>query len=270
MAESRVEANFFFPVRALSHPLSFESYLNSVNLQGLLEELGAPNADAIIKAVEYFSEQEAEKRDQIVLGYFGEASIQHITDSIVKHLLSPPKLGTRAKILDVGAGSGFFTVRVADEILRHVPDASFYAMDIAPAMLSVLSRKSGKITPFLGVAENIAESIKCARRYLSVPSRFDAVFSTLVLHHCPDVRTVFRSTRSVLTHHGKAVFIDLCEHPFKEFQEEMDDLHLGFDPALVEKEATMFFRTVHVSRMPGIRCECSGRSADLFVAYLVR
>lgn len=255
-------------MRALSHPLSFESYLKSVNLQELLEQLKAPNVDAIIKAVKHFSEQEAEKRDQIVLGYFGEDGIQHITDSIVENLLSPPKLGTHAKILDVGAGSGLFTVRVADKILRHVPDASFYAMDTAPAMLSVVSRKNRTVTPFLGIAENITKSIECARTYLNIPSRFDAVFSTLMLHHCPDVRMVFRSTRSVLADHGKAVFIDLCEHPFKEFQEEMADLHLGFDPAMIEKEAAMFFPKVHVGRIPGIRCECSGRSAEIFVAYL--
>jgi len=270
MAESRGKVDCFSPVRGLSHPLSFECYLKKVNLQELLEQLEAPNADVIIKAVEHFSEREAEKRDQIVLGYFGEDGIQHITNCIVENLLSAPRLGTHAKILDVGSGSGIFTVRVADEILRHVPDASFYAMDITPAMLSVLSRKNRRITLFLGIAENINKSIEYASRYLTIPSRFDVVFSTLMLHHCRDVKTVFRSTRSVLARHGKAVFIDLCEHLFKEFHEEMGDLHLGFDPALIEKEAAMVFPKFHVKRMPGIPCECSGRSAELFVAYLAR
>jgi SAM-dependent methyltransferase len=252
----------------MSHLSAFESYIKNTNLQRLLEELEASDTYAIIREIKHFTGKEAEKRDQIVLDYFGEYGVKRITKSIVKYLLSPPKLRNDAKILDVGAGSGFFTVRVAAKIRRHIPKASFYAMDITPAMLSILARKNSKVTPFLGIAENIAGSVKYARKYLEVPRKFDAIFSTLTLHHCSDIRRIFRSIRDVIEDRGKAIIIDLCEHSFKEFREEMGDIHLGFNPSLVEENAKKFFPNVYVKRIPGIRCECSGKSAELFIAYL--
>ncbi|MBS7621519.1 hypothetical protein KEJ32_05350 [Candidatus Bathyarchaeota archaeon] len=50
-------------------------------------------------------------------------------------------------------------------------------------MLISLRKKSDEITPFVGIAENIKGSIKEARKYFNIPHRFDAVFSTLMLHH---------------------------------------------------------------------------------------
>jgi len=85
-----------------------QSYIENINLRSLLEELKTPNIDMIIKEAQHFTEKEAEKRDQIVLGYFGETGVKRVVDLIVDLLLSPPKLRNYAKILDVGAGSGFF------------------------------------------------------------------------------------------------------------------------------------------------------------------
>jgi len=79
-----------------------------------------------------------------------------------------------------------------------VPTASLYAMDATPAMLLALAKKKENISPFFGIAENIAGSIENAKKYAAVPKRFDAVFSTLMLHHCPDIDKVFKSVRHVL------------------------------------------------------------------------
>jgi len=141
-------------------------------------------------------------------------------------------------------------------------------MDITPAMLKVLAKKTSQVTPFLGVAENTRGSLEHARRYLKVPERFDAIFSTLMLHHCLDIEKVFQSVKEALDVHGKAVFIDLCKHSFKEFREEMGDVHLGFEPELIKKLAEKHFSRVQVKKMPGICCESSGRSAELFIAFM--
>lgn len=250
------------------HPSTFDSYVKNLNLRKFLKELGASNIDLIVREVEHFTEREAEKRDQILLDYFGESGINRITESLVEYILSPPKFKLNAKILDVGAGSGLFTIKVADNIRRHIPGAFFYAMDITPAMLSVLVGKTSEITPFLGIAENIAGSVEYASNHLGVPWKFDAIFSTLMLHHCPDIMRVFKSIRDVLVEDGKAVIIDLCKHPFREFKEEMGDIHLGFNPSLIEEEARKFFPKVSVRKILGIYCESSGRSAELFIAYL--
>lgn len=239
-----------------------------MNLQKFLEELEVSNIKKILEEVEYFTEKEAEERDQIVVGYFGRRGIERIVDSIVRNLLSPPKLKKKADIVDVGCGSGLFTIRVANRLRQYLPEASFYAMDVTPAMLQVLRSKSAEITPFLGVADNISGSIRYARRYLRIPEKFDAIFSTLMLHHCPEVEKVFKSMREVLRTPGKVVLVDLCKHPIKEFAKEICDVHLGFDLAFVKSASERYFSEVKVMRIPGTCCKSSGRSVDLFVAVM--
>jgi len=89
-----------------------------------------------------------------------------------------------------------------------------------------------------------------------------------MLHHCSNVETVFKSMKDALKNSGKAVIVDLCEHPFKEFREEMGDIHLGFKPEQIEKDAQKFFSRVSVQKLPGICCSSSGRCAELFIAHM--
>jgi SAM-dependent methyltransferase len=249
--------------------LTFRRYLETVDLATLLNELGASNIETFISEVKHFTEKEADKRDRIVLEYFGEEGVERIVNSIVDALLSPPTLGKNAKILDVGAGSGFFTTRVAEKIWRHLPETTFYALDTTPVMLLALAKKTSAIKPFLGIAENITGSAKAASKYVSIPSKFDAAFSTLMLHHCLNVEKVFSSLKRALKNDGKVVIIDLCTHPFAEFKREMGDLHMGFDPEQIEEDAKKTFSKVSIGKLPGICCASSGRCAELFIAYLL-
>jgi len=247
---------------------ALEKYLQSMALKDLLQQLRAENVDFLIKEIRHFTRREAERRDKIVLGYFGKAGIDRIVDSIVNRLNSSPKLKPNAHILDAGAGSGFFTVKVAAKMKAILPKATFFAMDATPAMLLALEQKREGIIPFFGMAENIKGSIETARNYAEIPKRFDAVFSTLMLHHCPDINKVFKSVRQVLKASGTAVIVDMCTHPFVEFKEEMGDVHLGFNPDQIEKAAEKVFPKVVVEKLPGISCQDSGRSAELFIATL--
>jgi len=248
--------------------LTLERYLETVDLHSLLLELGAHSIDLLVEEIRHFTLKEAERRDKIVLDYFGESGVKQIVDAIATRLISSPKLKTNAQILDMGAGSGFFTTRVESQLQKHLSQSSFYAMDATPAMLLTLAKKTDTIIPFFGIAENIAGSIKNAKKYAEIPLSFDAVFSTLMLHHCPDVNKVFQSLRQVLKPSGKAVIVDLCTHQFTEFREEMGDIHLGFNPKRVEKMAKQVFSKVLVEKLPGICCESSGRCAELFMVTM--
>lgn len=168
----------------------------------------------------------------------------------------------------MGAGTGFFTVKVAEKIHAKFPKVSFNAMDITPAMLLSLAKKKADITPFIGIAENIKGSVRQAREYSNIPYKFDAIFSTLMLHHSPRPQKVFKSLRDALKKNGKAVVIDLCEHGFEEFKTEMGDVHLGFKPENIYEMARKYFSDVKVEKMRGICCEYSGRSAEIFVAVM--
>ncbi|NWG11308.1 methyltransferase domain-containing protein [Candidatus Bathyarchaeota archaeon] len=231
-------------------------------------KLGTANPETLAKTAEHFTSKEAEKRDKIVINYFGKCGVKQITDTIAQFLLASPRLTANAKVLDVGAGSGFFTVRIAKKIHAKSTEVSFYAMDLTPAMLLSLAKKKTNIASFIGVAENICGSIKEAKRFFNVPYKFDAAFSTLMLHHSSQPEKVFNSLQKILKKKGKAIVLDLCEHGFKEFKTEMGDLHLGFKPENIYRMAKKHFPTVKVEKLPGICCESSGRSAEIFVATM--
>jgi len=54
---------------------TFENYLKNVDLRKLLEELGVSSIEVVMEGIKHFTEKEAEKRDQIVLNYFGEDGV---------------------------------------------------------------------------------------------------------------------------------------------------------------------------------------------------
>jgi len=247
---------------------NLEKYAKSLQLEQFFRKLGASNPEILVKEVEHFTTKEAEKRDNIVINYFGESGINRIVNTITQLLLNSPRLRANAKVLDVGAGSGFFTVKIAKKIHDKLPKVSFYAMDITPAMLLSLTKKKTSITPFVGIAENIEGSIKETRKFFYIPYKFDAIFSTLMLHHSTGPENVFKSIKEVLKKKGKTIVIDLCEHSFEEFKIEMDDVHLGFNPEEIYEMARKHFSDVKVEKMAGIYCKCSGRSAEIFVAVM--
>jgi SAM-dependent methyltransferase len=242
-----------------------EKYLKSLQLEQLFRKLGASHPEILAKEIEHFTTREGEKRDKIVTNYFGKTGVNRIVDVITKLLLASPKLPAKAKVLDVGAGSGFFTTKIARKIRAEFPTVSLYAMDLTPTMLLSLVKKKANVTPFIGIAENIKDSIAEARKFFKIPYKFDAIFSTLMLHHSIQPEKVFKSFKQVLKKRGKAIIVDLCEHDFEEFRTEMGDVHLGFKPEKVYNMTRKHFSEVKIEELAGICCECSGRSAKVFV-----
>lgn len=247
---------------------SFKEYQKSLDLEQLFKKLGALSPKTLIRTVEHFTTKEADKRDKIILNYFGQDGANRIVDAIASRLLASPRLPQNAKILDVGAGSGFFTAKIMNRIQVDSPTTSFYAMDLTPAMLRSLAKKNPRIKPFIGIAENIQGSIKEAKRHLNIPTKFDAAYSTLMLHHSPKPENVFKSLRNILKKNGKAIVLDMCEHTFEEFKTEMGDIHLGFKLESVREMARKHFSTVKVEKMAGISCKSSGRAAEIFITSM--
>lgn len=248
--------------------ISFKNYIQNLQLKQLFRKLNAPNPSLLAREAEYFTADEAEERDKIILNYFGENGVNQIVNTIYEFLFTPPSLPQNAKVLDVGAGTGFFTVKLYNRVRQTSPEVCFYAMDATPAMLISLVKKSAEITPFVGIAENIKGSIKEAREHFNIPLRFDAVFSTLMLHHSTEPRKVFKSIKETLKRGSKAIVIDLCKHNFKEFKTEFGDIHLGFDMGSINEMAREHFSKIKIEKIGGICCECSGRSAEIFTAFL--
>ncbi len=255
-------------LRMIVMSTSLERYLKDIKLEAFFKTLDVSNPETLAETVEHFTTKEAERRDKIVFNYFGQSGINRIVGTVTGKLLEKPELRSNAEVLDIGAGTGFFTIRIAKRIRAEKPKASFYAMDLTPAMLLSLVKKNADITPFVGVAENIQGSIAQAKQFLNVPNKFDATFSTLMLHHSDEPEKVFESLKTILGENGKAVLVDLCEHGFEEFRAEMGDVHLGFRPESIREMARKHFSHVDIEKLPGISCECSGRAAEIFVASM--
>ncbi len=247
-------------------PTTLEQYFATVKPEQFFRELHADAPQALAKAVNHFTVKEAEKRDAITLGYFGEEGIKRIVAAITERLI--PSLQQGSTVLDVGAGSGFFTAKIAQTVNSKVPNVAFYAMDATPAMLLALQKKHAELTPFWGIAENIKDSLCKAEAYIHVPKQFDAVFSTLMLHHSAKPEKVFSSIRKILSTNGVAVILDLCEHKFEEFRTELADIHLGFKLDYIRALAAAEFSSVQIEKIPGISCSSSGRSAEIFVVRM--
>ncbi len=245
---------------------TLEKYFTTTKPQDFFKELNADNPQTLANTVEHFTLKEAEKRDAITLGYFGEEGTQRIVSAIIERII--PSLHSGSVVLDVGAGSGFFTAKIFQAVNSKVPKVTFYAMDATPAMLLALQKKHTELTPFWGIAENIQGSLKKAAAYTKVPGQFDAVISMLMLHHSAKPEKAFSSIKQILKPNGTAVILDLCEHNFEEFRTDLADVHLGFKLKYIETLAKAEFSSVQIAKMLGISCSSSGRSAGLFVVKM--
>lgn len=240
-----------------------------IDMKDFLKGLKVSNPKTLEEATAYFTEKEALVRSEILSSYFGEKGINTIIQTTTKELTG---LQEGSNILDIGAGTGFFTAAIKRRLGKHL---NFYAMDLTRAMLLAGLEHMEKhgIIPFLGAAEQIKESIKLSNSYyersrVAIPSVYQGIISILTLHHCEDIDRVFKSIHSVMDRRANCIVIDLCEHPFTEFKQKMRDVHLGFSPDWIKEKAAKVFGEVKVERLPGIECKESGRAAELFVALM--
>jgi SAM-dependent methyltransferase len=90
-------------------------------------------------------------------------------------LLGSFGLGVGATVVDIGAGTGQFTLAAADAVARVV------AVDVSPPMLDLLRAKLG---------ERGAANVECVQAgfltYEHAGEPADLVYSRLALHHLPD------------------------------------------------------------------------------------
>jgi SAM-dependent methyltransferase len=108
--------------------------------------------------------------------------------------------GGFARALEIGAGTGYFTLN----LMRAGVICSGVASDISPGMLRALSASADD----LGLS---VETVACEAASLPFEDgSFDLVFGHAVLHHLPDLAGAFREFRRVLRPGGVVAF---CGEP---------------------------------------------------------
>lgn len=216
----------------------------------------------LMEQIEYF-EMEAPERDDIVRDYLRDECIETIVSEIVEEILKLNR--ENIKVLDVAAGSGFFTERIKRTFEEIGLSVDVYALDITPSMLRKLNEKG--ITPIWGVAEKIRESIEIANEYygINVPKEFDVVISTLAFHHFLKPEEVLKSMKSVLRKDGKVIIVDVLKHEHEEFKETLKDKHLGFTLEEVKEMGSRMFKKVKANYMD-VYCEVGNVIVGLYKA----
>ena len=107
-------------------------------------------------------------------------------------------LAPNAVVADIGAGTGYFTVRIA----RMIPAGRVVAEDIEPDMIEHISERVKRenlpnVTPLLGKADDAM-----------LPAPVDLVLLVDTYHHISDREAYFRRLASHLKTQGEVAIID--------------------------------------------------------------
>jgi ubiquinone/menaquinone biosynthesis C-methylase UbiE len=128
------------------------------------------------------------------------------------------KIAPDAAIADIGAGTGYFAVRLAGA----APKGTVYAVDIEPAMLDHIRKRAAAAS--LG---NV-ETVKADEAGPNLAKAVDLVLIVDTYHHIPNRPSYFRALTASLTPQGRVAIIDFRkdspEGPPPEFRFEADQI----------------------------------------------
>jgi ubiquinone/menaquinone biosynthesis C-methylase UbiE len=127
-------------------------------------------------------------------------------------------LSPDASVADIGAGTGYFTVRLA----KAVPRGTVYAVDIESSMLEHVRKRATDA----GLANVVA--VLASGTSANLPKPVDAVIVVDTYHHIPGRAAYFRELMKSLTPQGRVAIIDYRkdspEGPPPEFRFEPDQI----------------------------------------------
>jgi len=141
--------------------------------------------------------------------------ISHVLDSRFRRRMQPPEKliewsGIRAgmKVLDLGCGSGAFTVPIARAVGSK---GRVYALDIQPGMLRQLATKLAK--PENNNISNVKPILGSAHELPFADNSLDAVVMTTVLQETPDPGETLQEVRRILRAGGVWAVTELFMDP---------------------------------------------------------
>jgi len=130
---------------------------------------------------------------------------------------------TGASVADVGAGSGYFTVRLAD---RVGPNGRVYANDLQPEMLKMLgARLAREGVANVTLVQGAVDSPRLPQ------ASIDLVLMVDVYHELSEPQKMLRAIRTALKPTGRLVLL--------EYRKEDPDVPIRFEHKMAVKEAQL-------------------------------
>jgi len=141
-----------------------------------------------------------------------------LAENVAKAIKTHLPLTAEMDLLDFGAGTGLLSM----EILPLV--RSITAIDTSAKMLEVLEGKG---------ADGI--STCCVDIFSQeFEARFDAVISSMVMHHVQDTHALFTRIHSLLHEGGRIAFADLYKEDGSFHDDNTGVHHFGFEPEMLK------------------------------------
>jgi cyclopropane fatty-acyl-phospholipid synthase-like methyltransferase len=121
-------------------------------------------------------------------------------------------------VADIGAGTGYFSVRLA----KALPGATVYAVDVEPSMLDHIRKRA------LGEGLKNVVTLQASGTSPNLTKPVDVVLVVDTYHHLPNRATYFRELQKSLAAGGRVAIIDFRKDspdgPPPEFRFEADQI----------------------------------------------
>jgi cyclopropane fatty-acyl-phospholipid synthase-like methyltransferase len=130
-------------------------------------------------------------------------------------------LGPGQSVADIGAGTGYFSVRLA----RSSAAPAVYAVDIEPAMVAYLNARAAKEG-----LKNLT-AVQAAAASANLPSPVDTILIVDTYHHIPSRVAYFGALKSSLKPGGRLAVID-----FRKDSPSGPPAEFRFTPEQISKE----------------------------------
>ena len=148
--------------------------------------------------------------------YDNEKSRTQNVSTIAQTILQEVSFSKEMNIMDFGSGTGLLLSEIAPYV------GKITAVDISSAMTEVLKSKK--------------EEIKCSLQIVQMDltkepldKKFDAIISSMTIHHIEDTLSLFKKFHSLLQDNGTIAIADLDTENGSFHTEDTGVFHYGFD-----------------------------------------
>lgn len=148
--------------------------------------------------------------------YDNEVSRTNNVSTIAQTILKEIPFSEEMSIMDFGSGTGLLLSEIAPFV------GKITAIDVSASMIAVLESKKKDIQCPL-------EIVQMDLTTETLDRKFDAIISSMTIHHIKDVLALFQKFQSLLKDNGTLAIADLDTEDGSFHTEDTGVFHCGFD-----------------------------------------